>query len=488
MFLYFKTFLTNMSIQTRSSRVKAPAISDPDNVHVEVISTNDKTTPNLSGRVDFDGSFEGSHSNNNNNRNNNNNNNDDDDNNDDYFKTLEYINKSRFSYTAEDNNNNGLVHKCNSNRKCALCNNLKPTDEFYSSMTHRKYVSKSYDNNITLDCSTSNCIYLISCCRCDLQYVGETVQSLRDRFSGHRAGMKKPFADNKCRILSRHFGIGPCKNANYTVNIIEKLSGSGRDENNKPLPSVTSERQKKETKWMLTLQTVFPYGLNDRVGDEYMTEKDSRVIGNKFLPLKRSHDRPPYNANKNKHENSFLRHNFVKVLTRHLDHNLKDTGYFIRVSIKSFKKSFLKHISNDIYDFLSNKSDGFPNQQWYEMALDLIESRIYHATAAKKTKKSPKNIIKLKFINKGMDMININKIINDNTIIKTLPSEFNKTEKISTVYTLTKTIRSKIFNHKEFIKNLDTNKILKENNSIPCHCINSPFVDPKDRNMKNDFM
>ena len=59
---------------------------------------------------------------------------------------------------------------------------------------------------------------------------------------------------------------------------------------------------------MLTLQTVFPYGLNDRVGDEYMTEKDSRVVGNKFLPLKRSHDRPPCNANKNKHENSFLRH------------------------------------------------------------------------------------------------------------------------------------------------------------------------------------
>ena len=95
---------------------------------------------------------------------------------------------------------------------------------------------------------------MITCCRCGLQYVGETVQSLRDRFSGHRAGMKNPFADNKCKILSKHFSVGLCKNANYIVNIIEKLSRSGRDDNGNPIPGVTVERQKKETKWMLTVQ------------------------------------------------------------------------------------------------------------------------------------------------------------------------------------------------------------------------------------------
>ena len=33
-----------MSVQTRSTRVKAPAISDPDNVPVETLSTNEKVT------------------------------------------------------------------------------------------------------------------------------------------------------------------------------------------------------------------------------------------------------------------------------------------------------------------------------------------------------------------------------------------------------------------------------------------------------------
>ena len=166
--------------------------------------------------------------------------------------------------------------------------------------------------------STSNCIYLITYCRCGLQYVGETVQSVRDRFSAHRTDMKNPFADNKFKILSKHFGVGLCRNANYILNIIEKLSGSGRDGNGIPIPGVKDERQKKETKWMRTLQTVYPYGLIDRVGDECMAEKESRVADNKFLPLHRLYKRPDYNYSIIKLDNSFLRENFVKILPAHL--------------------------------------------------------------------------------------------------------------------------------------------------------------------------
>ena len=43
-----------MSVQTRSTRVKAPAISDPDNVPVEARSTNEKATLKLSRRVLID--------------------------------------------------------------------------------------------------------------------------------------------------------------------------------------------------------------------------------------------------------------------------------------------------------------------------------------------------------------------------------------------------------------------------------------------------
>ena len=72
------------------------------------------------------------------------------------------------------------------------------------------------------------------------------------------------------------------------VNIIERLSGSGTDDNVTRIPDVTVERQKKETKWMLTLQTIYPY----------MAEKESRIVGNKFLRLPRLYKRPDYNCSK----------------------------------------------------------------------------------------------------------------------------------------------------------------------------------------------
>ena len=93
-----------MSVQTRSARVKAPAFSDHDNVPVETLSTNVKATLNLLGRVGFDRLLEGSSVNHEN----------------DYYKILKFINKIKFKFTDVDNENNkGLIHKCNSKHKCA---------------------------------------------------------------------------------------------------------------------------------------------------------------------------------------------------------------------------------------------------------------------------------------------------------------------------------------------------------------------------------
>ena len=143
-----------------------------------------------------------------------------------------------------------------------------------------------------------------------------------------------------------------------------------------------------------------------------MVEKESRALGNKFLQLHRLYKCPEYNYSKIKLHNSFLKQSFVKILTTHLDHNLKDGGYFICVSIIFFKKSFLKYVWIDVYHFLSRKVGLFPNQQLYEMTLDWIESRIYNPPTSKTTKTKKKHLIKLHFVNKRMDMINISKIIN----------------------------------------------------------------------------
>ena len=66
---------------------------------------------------------------------------------------------------------------------------------------------------------------------------------------------------------------------------------------------------------------------------------------------------------------------------------------------------------------------------WYEMTLDLIESRIYNPPASKTTKTKSKNLIKLHFVNKGMDMRNISKILNDKNVKKNVTCTIQQNRK-----------------------------------------------------------
>ena len=104
---------------------------------------------------------------------------------------------------------NTVFRKCNS-KICGLCNVLKHDNSFKSTTTHRKYKASVPENIKLVDCNTSNCIYLISCSLCNLQYVGETVQRVKDRFKNHRKGMNNPEKDNRSTILYKHFNSVLC--------------------------------------------------------------------------------------------------------------------------------------------------------------------------------------------------------------------------------------------------------------------------------------
>ena len=49
----------------------------------------------------------------------------------------------------------------------------------------------------------------------------------------------------------------------------------------------TQIRKAKATEWMLELRTAYPYGLNCKIGDDYISFKEN-IIGNQFSMLKRS--------------------------------------------------------------------------------------------------------------------------------------------------------------------------------------------------------
>ena len=91
------------------------------------------------------------------------------------------------------------VYRCNRQR-CATCAVIQPLRFFRSSLTLRQYTVISACD---LSCSTTNVIYLISCAKCDQQYVGETKRKVSERLSGHRSSIRK----HANTFIARHFNL-----------------------------------------------------------------------------------------------------------------------------------------------------------------------------------------------------------------------------------------------------------------------------------------
>ena len=135
-----------------------------------------------------------------------------------------------------------------------------------------------------------------------------------------------------CKILSNHFNTGVCKDSTYKVHIIEKLHGNGRAKRRAVDQEKTVLRKQRELYWMLELRTVFPYGLNDRIGDEYKKENAHYAVGKLFSTLKRKYPRLS-RGNKRSADSKQSYQEFVDKFDTILVTDLKESLNFIRKSL-----------------------------------------------------------------------------------------------------------------------------------------------------------
>lgn len=105
--------------------------------------------------------------------------------------------------------------------------------------------------NIThvCDCSSTNIVYLITCGRCNVQYVGETSRSLRQRLTDHRSNIKT----KKQTPIGIHFN-SPA----HTVHDLKAVAIELITQQNQ----TALVRKQREEFWQLKLKTKYPYGLN----------------------------------------------------------------------------------------------------------------------------------------------------------------------------------------------------------------------------------
>lgn len=96
-----------------------------------------------------------------------------------------------------------------------------------------------------MNCNSFNIIYLITCNKCKVQYVGQTSRKLKDRLNDHCSNVNT----YKQTAISIHF-ISP----QHTIQDIKIM----------PIELVkhTTLRVNRELHWIKTLKTKYPYGLN----------------------------------------------------------------------------------------------------------------------------------------------------------------------------------------------------------------------------------
>ena len=367
------------------------------------------------------------------------------------------------------------VYRCGSKR-CNFQKQFFPTDKVVSSATHRISDVIVPDNTVYLNCHSPNVIYLLTCNKCGMQYVGETCQKLNERINTHISNLKHSEKNGFCKILSTHFTSGLCKDAGFKVQLLEKLPGDGRTGRKAIDPSCTSFRKQRERFWMLKLRTVYPYGLNDRVGDEYKTADTHIAVGSKFPNLGRKHARLKRGVLR-KGTNNLTPNKFVTDFKNHLDNCIEDTSNFIRVSLSSMKKSGLREVFNVLDTEYSTLPSSFPHAQWYLLIFDAIESKLYKPPKNKSKKKAPENICSIFFDNKAVEMINIGNILSNGSLKIHLNSCNKNFPRPMITYSLHKTISSKIFNFKQFVSDLDVHEFVRNPSSIPCNCEGSEFSD-----------
>ena len=129
--------------------------------------------------------------------------------------------------------------------RCNTCSALMSTDTFTS-----HYTGKIYSLRTAATCKSRDVVYLLQCRRCGLQYVGETEQALNERLNSHRLDINRKSKD---KPVATHFNLPGHCTADLQVMVINQLQGND-----------TVLRKIREARWITTLRTVSPGGLNLR--------------------------------------------------------------------------------------------------------------------------------------------------------------------------------------------------------------------------------
>ena len=170
---------------------------------------------------------------------------------------------------------------------------------------------------------------------------------------------------------------------------------------------------------------------------------------------------------------------FIANLNDWLINDLSNAPNRLRISFSTMKKKHLKIVADYINDFIADQDENFLHIQWYIIALDIIESKLYKPPPEIMKKSVPKYKVNVNFSSKALDFINLTRILRSKASQDHLPAYVSKNDIPMVIYSLSKPIRSQLFNYHKFVSELALESFVNNMESVPCYCsnFNPSFVD-----------
>ncbi len=136
--------------------------------------------------------------------------------------------------------------------KCRYCPKINHSGRITSTFSGREYSAK-----INVDCKSTNLIYCITCKKCKIQYVGQTMIGLCKRFNTHFNLIAN---GSDTHSVSKHFSKPDHKGLrDVEIHIVDFIHAKPRSTRAKKLRDLI------ETNWIHRLRTQAPIGLNIEV-------------------------------------------------------------------------------------------------------------------------------------------------------------------------------------------------------------------------------
>ena len=358
---------------------------------------------------------------------------------------------------------------------CQTCNQFISNQSFKSNLTGKEYKTTTYDK---LSCGSSNIIYVIHCIHCGLVYVGEIGRSLRSRMNGHRSAIKKGGQS----LLHSHLHQPNHSVDDMRMQILEKIyHSSGSPSWSTPL------RRERELFSIKELGTAKAYGFNDQIkgvgtlGNTSCKKTNVYTLFNKHQRQKRSHGKRHYNKKTPQRESS------IDALITIIDMIDQPEGVH-KIKTHLFSMSLPQLSSLQEIALESTKTDfSSPEYRVTSIILGISHYRLFKPVKSDVPAENPKHFMKIKFLHKGIDAINLPQLLRSQSVMDKIPAYFKDKEPPIISYQYTNTVANKLFNFSSTLSNLDITNYLS--NPQHCQCNTSKFrYEPHGHLITGDLM